>query len=103
LVNSFEKRSTSFLLNLHSGTGGAQAFFRLLRVVSITILLGMVFFVSFPLGGGWRKIPCLFAAGYPDLPWATLRCNTSGLEKKDVFLIAGLEANKVIDSLAELL
>jgi hypothetical protein len=36
----------------------------------------MVFFVSFPLGGGWRKIPCLFAAGYPDLPWATLRCNT---------------------------
>ncbi|HSQ26001.1 MAG TPA: hypothetical protein VLM80_02645 [Anaerolineales bacterium] len=39
--------------------------------------------VSFPLAGGWRKIPCLFASGYPDLSWATLRCNTIHGKKKD--------------------
>jgi hypothetical protein len=38
----------------------------------------MVFFVSFPLPGGWRKIPCLFLSGYPV---CTLRCNTRGCPK----------------------
>lgn len=30
------------------------------RRVSVTISLGMVFFLSFSLGGDWRKIPCYF-------------------------------------------
>jgi hypothetical protein len=37
----------------------------------------MVFFVSFPLGGGWRKIPCLSIPDYPIGLLLTLRCNTS--------------------------
>jgi len=40
----------------------------------------MVFFVSFPLGGGRRKIPCLLFPGYSV---ATLRCNNSNLGERD--------------------
>jgi hypothetical protein len=35
-----------------------------------------VFFVSFPLGRGWRKIPCLPIPDYSTCLLATLRCNT---------------------------
>jgi len=34
------------------------------------------FFISFPLGGGWRKIPCLPCQNYSACLFATLRCNT---------------------------
>ena len=55
-----------FLVKLQLGAGQ----------VSVTIPFGMVFF-SFPLGRGWRKIPCLFL---PICHFAsfssTLRCNT---------------------------
>jgi len=35
----------------------------------------MVFWVSFPLGRGWRTIPCLLVSAYPFLLSVTLRCN----------------------------
>lgn len=46
-----------------------------LRQVSVTTLAGMVFFVSFLIGLGWRKIPCLLNARLSTRPFLNLRCN----------------------------